>query len=331
MSIAVTGSVAVDHLATFPGLFSKQLVPDKLEHISLSFLVDQVDVHHGGVAANVAAGLARLGHRPLLVAAAGGDFAGYRALLEDIGVDTAGVLIRASALTAQFWCTTDRAQNQIASFHPGAMTAAKDIALADTLAPLERIELVVIAPNDPDAMARHTDDCRELGVPFAADPSQQLARLDGERVRRLVDGARYLFTNEYEHALLLRKTGWNEDDVHRRVGAWVTTLGANGARVDQAGRRPVTVSAVPPVEVADPTGAGDGFRAGFLAARGWGLPYADAARLGCAVATEVLETKGTLDYELDGARLLERITGAHGAEAASALAGRLTPALAVES
>ena len=111
MSIAVTGSVAVDHLATFPGLFSEQLVPGKLDQLSLSFLVEELDVRHGGVAANIAAGLARLGLRPLLVAAAGGDFDGYRARLEAAGVDTAGVLVRASAYTAQFWCTTDLAQN----------------------------------------------------------------------------------------------------------------------------------------------------------------------------------------------------------------------------
>ncbi|MEC3980517.1 carbohydrate kinase family protein [Amycolatopsis sp. H20-H5] len=328
MSIAVTGSVAVDHLATFPGLFTEQLVSGKLEQLSLSFLVDRLDVRHGGVAANIAAGLARLGHRPLLVAAAGRDFGGYRARLEETGVDTTTVLVCEDAYTAQFWCTTDQAQNQIASFHPGAMTSAREIDLERVLDRADPVELVVVGPNDPDAMRRHTGQCRELGVAFAADPSQQLALLGGEAIRQLVEGARYLFTNEYEHALLLQKTGWTDADVRGRVDAWITTLGAGGARVEQAARRPVEVPAVPPAEVVDPTGAGDGFRAGFLAARSWGLPYAASARLGCAVATKVLESKGPAEYQLDEAELLARITETYGERAAAPLAEGLTASLA---
>lgn len=236
MRTAVTGSVAIDHLATFPGSFGEQLIDGALDRISLSFLVNRLDVRYGGVAANITAGLGRLGQRPLLVAAAGHDFGEYRAWLEAAGVDTAGVLVDEEAHTARFWCTTDREQNQIASFHPGAMTSARRIELEHVLARAGRVDLVVIGPDDAEAMLRHTECCRGLDLAFAADPSQQLALLDGPAIRRLVDGARYLFTNEYEHALLLRKTGWGEADVRRRVGVWITTLGAAGVRIDVAGR-----------------------------------------------------------------------------------------------
>ncbi|MBN6038815.1 carbohydrate kinase family protein [Amycolatopsis sp. 195334CR] len=328
MRIVVTGSIAVDHLATFPGKFAEQLIPGQLDKISLSFLTDQLEVHYGGVAANIATGLGRLGQRPLLAGAAGKDFGAYREWLEREGVDTEAVLVSETEYTARFWCTTDTEQNQIASFHPGAMAAAAGISLRQLAARVPGIGVVVIGANAPDAMLAHTAECRELGLPFAADPSQQLALLDGADIRRLVDGARYLFTNEYEHALLLKKTGWSESRVLSAVGAWITTLGEAGARIDGAPGQSATVREVPATEVVDPTGAGDGFRAGFLAARNWGLPHAAAARLGCLVATCVLESKGTAEYRLDGPTLLERLAGAYGKAPAAQLTPHLATALA---
>ncbi|KAA2252842.1 carbohydrate kinase family protein [Solihabitans fulvus] len=327
MRIAVTGSIAVDHLATFAGRFAEQFVAGQLEHISLSFLVEHLDVHYGGVAANIAAGLGRLGQRPLLVGAAGRDFAEYRLWLEREDVDTEPVLVSAEEYTARFWCTTDLDQNQIASFYPGAMAAARDISLSRLVERVPDVGLVLVGANDPVAMVEHTEECRRLGKPFAADPSQQLALLDGPDIRRLVDGAHQLFTNEYEHALLLQKTGWTDAQALSRVGTWITTLGAGGARVDRTGEQPLTVPAVPTAEVVDPTGAGDGFRAGFLAARNWGLPHAAATRLGCLIATVVLETSGTAEYRLDGPALQNRLVGAYGKAAASQLTPHLMKAL----
>lgn len=326
MRIVVTGSIAVDHLTTFPGAFTDHLIADQLEHVSLSFLADGLDIHYGGVAANIAAGLGRLGHRPVLVAAVGQDFAAYRAWLEQDGVDTDSVLVRPDAYTARFWCTTDRAQNQIATFFPGAMSAARDIALAAVRDRVGDVDLVLVGANDPVAMVEHTAECRRLGLPFAADPSQQLATLAPEAVGELVEGARYLFTNEYERALLLHRTGWSAERVRSSVGTWITTLGENGAHIESADGAAVTVPAVPPERIVDPTGAGDGFRAGFLAALGWDLPFAAAARLGCMVATVVLEAAGTAEYHLDGARLLDRIAAAYGQAAADELAPRLAGA-----
>ncbi|MCQ4084224.1 carbohydrate kinase family protein [Streptomyces sp. RB6PN25] len=312
MRIAVTGSIATDHLMFFPGRFSEQLLADQLDRVSLSFLADRLEVRRGGVAANIAFGLGRLGQRPVLVGAAGVDFTEYERWLSGNGVDTASVYISRDHHTARFVCTTDADQNQIATFYAGAMSEARQIALAPVAERVGGLDLVVVSPNDPDAMLRHTDEARELGIPFAADPSQQLARLDGEQVRRLVDGARFLFTNEYESALLQERTGWTAQQVLARVGSWVTTRGADGVTIERDGEPSVTVPAVPTVKAEDPTGVGDAFRAGFLAGIAWSWTAERAAQLGCALATVVLESIGTQEYRLSAADLVARIDETHG-------------------
>ncbi|GGV17447.1 kinase [Streptomyces litmocidini] len=312
MRIAVTGSIATDHLMTFPGRFSEQLLADRLDRVSLSFLADNLEVRRGGVAANIAFGLGVLGLRPALVGAVGADFEPYRVWLKDHGVDTDSVRVSESLHTARFVCTTDRAQNQIATFYAGAMAEAREIDLREVAARTGRLELVLVSPDDPEAMLRHTRACRDLGIPFAADPSQQLARLDGEQVRELVDGARFLFTNEYETALLLERTGWPREEVLRRVGTWVTTHGEAGVRIRGEGREPLSVPAVEVPAVADPTGVGDAFRAGFLAGTLWGVPERCAAQLGCAVAATVLASVGTQEYRLHRDSLLDRIRTTYG-------------------
>ncbi|MFD9123793.1 carbohydrate kinase family protein [Kitasatospora sp. NPDC059571] len=324
MRIAVTGSIATDHLMVFPGRFADQLIADRLDKVSLSFLADDLVVRHGGVAANIAFGLGRLGLRPLLVGAVGRDFTEYRARLEEAGVDTAGVRVSDTRHTARFVCTTDADQNQIATFYAGAMAEAREIDLGTVRREAGGLDLVVVAPDDPEAMVRHTLDCRRSGTPFAADPSQQLARLDRDQVRRLVDGARYLFTNEYEAALLRDRTGWTERRILGRVGTWITTRGGDGVVIRRCGEQPLTVPAVPAAAPVDPTGVGDAFRAGFLAGTSWGWPLQRAAQLGCALATVVLESDGPQEYRPDAVDLLLRIDDAHG----SAAAREITPRLA---
>ncbi|MBT2443659.1 carbohydrate kinase family protein [Streptomyces sp. ISL-36] len=312
MRIAVTGSIATDHLMTFPGWFTEQLLADRLDRVSLSFLADNLEVRRGGVAANIAFGLGVLGLRPVLVGAVGSDFEPYRVWLKDHGVDTDSVRVSESLHTARFVCTTDRAQNQIATFYAGAMSEARAIDLRDVVARAGRLDLVLVSPDDPEAMLRHTRTCRELGIPFAADPSQQLARLGRDEVRELVDGARWLFTNEYETALLGEKSGWSEAEILRRVGSWVTTHGAAGVRIRGEGREPLAVPAVEVAGVVDPTGVGDAFRAGFLAGTAWGVPERCAAQLGCAVAATVLDYVGTQEYRLHREPLLDRIRTTYG-------------------
>ncbi|MGN9796390.1 carbohydrate kinase family protein [Streptomyces sp. OZ13] len=323
MRIAVTGSIATDHLMVFPGRFADQLIPDQLAHVSLSFLVDNLEVRRGGVAANVAFGLGSLGLTPLLVGAVGGDFAEYEVWLKEHGVDTGPVLVSTEHQTARFMCITDQDANQIASFYAGAMQEARDIDLWHLTTTGARPDLVLVCPNDPAAMLRHTAECRELGLPFAADPSQQLARLEGSEVRDLVDGARWLFTNEYEAALLLERTGWEHADVLAKVGAWITTLGGAGVRIDRAGHEPLTVPAVPDAPATDPTGVGDAFRAGFLAGTARGLDLTGAAHLGCVVAAEALGAVGSQSYHADRARLLATAERAYGPAAAALLAPAL--------
>jgi len=316
--IAVTGSIATDHLMTFPGRFAEQLLPEELAHLSVSFLVDDLDVRRGGVAANIAFGMGVLGLEPLLVGAVGSDFAEYRSWLERHGVDTAGVRVSELRHTARFVCTTDADHNQIASFYAGAMSEAREIELA----PLGKVDLVVVSPNDPAAMVRHTEECREHGLPFVADPSQQLSSLEPEQVRALVEGAEVLLTNAYESALTEHKTGWSADEVLGRVGVRVTTHGGDGTLVETAAET-VKVPVVPARTLADPTGGGDAFRAGFLAGRSWGLSLERSAQVGSLVATLCLETVGTQEWTLDRDDALERLTAAYGADAA----GEISPHL----
>jgi len=319
--IAVTGSIATDHLMTFPGKFTDQLIADKLDKVSLSFLVDDLAIRRGGVAANIAFGLGVLGLRPLLIGAVGADFAEYRNWLEHHGVSTAGVRESILRHTARFVCTTDADGNQIGSFYAGAMAEDAEIKIAPLAAEQGGIDLVLIGAGDPGAMVVHTAECRQAGLKFAADPSQQLARILGdEQVRSLVDGADYLFGNEYEEALIERKSGWGSAEILARVGVRITTLGAAGARIDQQGQPPITVPAVPDAKPADPTGSGDAFRSGFLAAVAWGLSLERAAQLGNLMAVHALESTGPQEYNLKPGLLTERFATAYGDAAAAEVA-----------
>ncbi|HEX6886652.1 MAG TPA: carbohydrate kinase family protein [Candidatus Nanopelagicales bacterium] len=316
MRIVVTGSIATDHLMTFPGRFADSIVLDKLDKISLSFLVDELEVRRGGVAANIAFGMGMLGLNPILVGAVGPDFADYRSWLQRHGVDTESVHVSQVRHTARFVCTTDEHANQIATFYAGAMQEARDIELGPIVERVGEVDLVLIGANDPEAMLRHTEECRYRRIPFAADPSQQLARMHGDEIRLLIDGAAYLFTNEYEAALTEQKTGWTADEVLERVGIRITTLGPNGVRIEQRGCEPIQVPTPKETHRADPTGVGDAFRAGFLAGLAWGVPLERCAQVGSLLATHVIESVGTQEYELARRAFLQRIGDAYGLAAA---------------
>ncbi|MBO0830378.1 MAG: carbohydrate kinase family protein [Actinobacteria bacterium] len=312
----VTGSVATDHLMHFPGRFADSLIGTHLDQVSLSFLVDHLVTRRGGVAANIAFGMGTLGLRPVLVAAVGSDFTDYRVWLEDHGVDCTALHVSATAGTARFTCTTDDDQCQIASFYPGAMSEASTIKLAPIVAS-GGIDLVLIGANDPAAMLAHTREVRELGIAFAADPSQQLPRLDRDECRALVDGAAYLFTNEYEWELLTRTTGWSDREVTGRVGLRVTTMGGKGCLLTVSDGTTIKIGAVPPTGIVDPTGVGDAFRAGFIAGISRGLALERAAQLGALAATLALETSGPQAWSLDSRTVVARIAEAYGDAAAS--------------
>ena len=320
MRIAVTGSIATDHLMTFPGRFGDQLIAEQLDRVSLSFLVDDLQIRRGGIAANICFGMGCLGLSPILVGAVGADFADYRSWLERHGVDCDSVHVSELHHTARFLCTTDLDHNQIASFYTGAMAEAREIELLPVAARVGELDLVMISPNDPDAMLRHTDECRRRGIDFAADPSQQLARMEGEQIRHLIDGARYLFCNDYEKALVEQKTGWPDEEVLARVDTRVTTLGPKGAMIERKGEPALHIPPAPELARADPTGVGDAFRAGFLAGLSWGLSLERCGQVGNLIATHVLEHVGCQEYELGRKVFLERFASAYGASAAAEVA-----------
>jgi adenosine kinase len=317
--IAISGSIASDHLMTFGGRFAEQLLPDQLDHLSVSFLVDDLEVRRGGVAANICFGLGILGLRPVLVGAVGADFGDYRAWLDAHGVDTSAVRVSESRHTARFVCTTDLEQNQIASFYPGAMSEARDI----DLGAIGQLDLVLIGPNDPTAMAVHTDHCRAHGIRFAADPSQQLTSLDDDAIRGLLDGADVLFGNAYEAALLERKTGSSADEVLAKVGTRVTTHGVDGIVIERAGEPAVQVGVVAATTIADPTGVGDAFRAGYLAGQSWGLSQERSGQVGALLATWCVETLGPQEYVVDPQAARERLTASYGDQAAAEICSHL--------
>ncbi|MFE0177020.1 carbohydrate kinase family protein [Streptomyces sp. NPDC059002] len=324
MRIAVTGSIATDHLMTFPGRFADQLVADQLHTVSLSFLVDALDVRRGGVAANITFGMGQLGTSPILVGAAGSDFDEYRAWLDRHGVDTSAVRISETLHTARFVCTTDADHNQIGSFYTGAMSEARLIELHAVAERVGGLDLVLIGADDPEAMLRHTEECRSRGIPFAADFSQQIARMEGEEIRILLEGATYLFSNEYEKGLIESKTGWTDAEILSKVGHRVTTLGSRGVRIEATGQDPIEVGVPEEEAKVEPTGVGDAFRAGFLSGLAWGVSHERAAQVGCMLATLVIETVGTQEYELQRSNFMDRFTKAYGHAAATEIRAHLS-------
>lgn len=321
--LLIAGSIATDHLMSFAGRFEDSLVVEQLHKLSVSFLVDDLEIRRGGVAPNMCFGLARLGLRPVLVGAAGEDFADYRSWLERHGVDCDHVRTSTEHHTARFVCTTDSTMAQFASFYPGAMAEARLIELEPIVAKVGEPAYVLIGADDPEGMRNHTEECRQRGYRFIADPSQQLAFGEGELIRDLVEGAAILFSNEYESHLIEQKTGWTSAEVLDRVGLQVTTLGADGVRIRRRGEDDVVVAAAAGVNAVEPTGVGDAFRAGYLAATAWGLGLERAAQVGCVLAAYVVETVGTQEYAFTPAQFLARLEQSYGADAAAEVAPHL--------
>ena len=290
MSIILTGSIAYDYLMSFPGYFKDHILPEHLESISLSFLVDEMVRRPGGVAANIAYTLGLLCEEPRLVATAGVDFGEYRPRLEDAGVDTSGVKIIENKFTASFFVNTDLSNAQIASFYAGAMADAGMISMDDL--GLTEQDVVVISPNAPDAMIKYAVECQALGVPYIFDPSQQIVRLDEQALTQGLTGAHALFVNEYEFNLLQKHTRLSADEILTQLSFAVITMADAGSRVYQNGVLLSDVPAFPPERILDPTGVGDAFRAGFLKGYVNGLDLVLCAQMGALAATYTLEEIG---------------------------------------
>jgi adenosine kinase len=287
MSIVVTGSIAFDYLMSFPGKFTEHFLPEHMSRVSLSFLVDTMDRRRGGCAPNIAYTLALLGERPRLMATAGQDFAEYRRWLESAGVDTALVKDVPDKFTASFFCSTDVDGNQIASFYIGAMANAGELSFRTA----GDCRLAIISPNDPEAMLQYAEECRVLRIPFIWDPGQQCARLSGDQLLAGLQGAAILICNDYEFELIRQKTGLGEEEILSEASALVVTRGEGGCVIHEPSGR-VSVSAVTPHRIVDPTGVGDAFRGGFMKGMALGAALEICAQLGSVAATYALEHLG---------------------------------------
>ena len=316
--IVVTGSIAYDYLMTFPGCFRDHILPERLDHISLSFLVDEMHKVRGGCAANIAYSLALLGERPYLMATAGCDGGEYRDWLARHGVDVAGMRLYDDCFTASFLVTTDRDGNQIATFYTGAMARARALSFRDFPTP-QQIEWTIISPNDPQAMARYAEECRALGIPFIYDPSQQVARVGGEELAAAARGARVLVVNEYEHGLFLKKTGLSEEGIFGLVETLIVTQGKEGSTivtVEDGRRVAYSIPAAPAANRLDPTGVGDAYRAGLLKGLHGGLPWPITGRIASLAAVYVLEHPGPQPHPYTREEFVHRYEEAFGPEPA---------------
>ena len=303
MEIVLTGSIAFDYLMKFPGYFQDHIIPDQLECLSLSFLVESMVRHPGGIAPNIAYNMALLGERPRLFATAGEDFAEYKDSLEKNGVDTSGIHLIEGEFTASFFANTDLVNSQIASFYPGAMAYAADLSLNDLGG--ERPELILISPNDPKAMTRYVSECQQLEIPYIYDPSQQIPRLTDKELRQGLEGSLALFVNKYEFEMVQRRTGLTPKDIQDHSHFTVVTLGEKGSVIYYEGEE-LEIPVVSPEEITDPTGVGDAFRGGFLAgyARAWDLKT--CGQMGSVAAAFCLEQEGPQGHSFTLAEFVSR-------------------------
>ena len=295
MNTLITGSVAYDYLMRFPGRFKDHLLPENLHHLSVSFLVDSMTRHWGGVGANIAYTMALLGDKPRLFATVGQDFGEYRTHLKAVGVNTDAVIVIDHVFTASFFANTDTDNNQIASFYTGAMEFARNYTIAETLDVLP--DYVVISPNDPVAMHQLCDECAKLDIPYMYDPSQQVPRLSGDELRFGIERCNALIVNDYEWGLIVSKTGMTREDVMRHAKVLVITQGKRGADIYADGHLYETpVFPVPDEDIIDPTGVGDAFRAGLLRGISEKWPWGVAGRAAALCAAYVLENVGTQEH-----------------------------------
>ena len=297
MKIVVTGSIAFDYLMSFPGKFTEHFLPEHMNRVSLSFLVDTMDKRRGGCAPNIAYTLALLGERPRLMAAAGEDFPEYRQWLEAAGVDTSLVVQIPGKFTASFFCSTDLENNQIASFYTGAMADSGQLSFRTA----GECGLAIVSPNDPGAMMQYAEECRTLGIAYIFDPGQQCTRMTGAELTDGIVGAHLVISNDYEFELIRQKTGFSEGDVLAQAKALVITRGEDGSSVYLSSGERVDVAAIPPHRIVDPTGVGDAYRGGLMKGMALRLPYQVCAQMGSVAAAYALEHLGgqSHSYTLD--------------------------------
>jgi len=289
MKIVVSGSIAYDYLMRFPGRFRDHLIAEKLDRISVSFLVENLTRQRGGSGANIAFNLAMLGERPILMGTVGMDFADYRDWLAQAGVDVSAIREIPGVFTASFFANTDVDNNQIGSFYTGAMAYSKGYKLSEAVQ--GKPDLVTVSPNDPTAMSELAEECYLANIPFLFDPSQQVIWLDADFLMHGTDRCTMLIVNEYEWEMIAKKTGLTRDKLVQDGKTLIVTHGGEGSHI-YAGGEHFVIPVFPVTTIADPTGVGDAYRAGLLKGLAWGFGWQLCGQLGALAAAYVLECVG---------------------------------------
>jgi adenosine kinase len=303
MDIIVSGSLAYDRIMNFPGYFSDHILPEKIHVLNIAFQVDGIKEKFGGTAGNIAYALMLMGQKPLISAAIGHDHAMYFGWLAQNGISTEQIRVVPDELTAGAYITTDRSDNQITGFNPGAMKFTSELDF-DRLAP--RDTLMIVSPGNLDDMVEYPRICRERGIDYIFDPGQSLPMLAPEPLVRAIEGSRILIVNDYELDLILSKTGLKKGKLLERTGAIITTLGELGSQVTTR-ESDIRIAAVRARQVQDPTGAGDSYRGGLISGLVRGMDLEAAARLGSVCASFAVECYGTQDYRFTPEEFQERL------------------------
>jgi adenosine kinase len=312
MTIVVTGSVAFDNIMNFPGFFKDHILPDKVHVLSVSFLLETMQRMRGGAAANIAYSLALLGESPQLLAAVGDDFEGYRRELEAAGVNTSAVQVVPGEFTASAFITTDKDDNQITGFYPGAMREAGAMLSVHDLE--ADPELVVVSPDDPAAMIRYPGECRDRGIPYVYSPGQQIVSLDAGQLMDGIKGAKCLIGNDYEMEMIASKVGYRASELTELAEIVITTMGEKGSKIVTAAEE-VEIPAVPVANVADPTGAGDAYVAGVARGIAKGQSPTTYGQVASLAAARAVEHYGTQAHAYSAAEFESQYRGHFGTSA----------------
>ena len=308
MATLICGSLAFDTITTFDGRFAEHILPDKVHILNISFLVPTMRREFGGCAGNIAYSLALLGGEPLILGALGADGQSYLDRLDALHIPRSHVGVLADSFTAQAHIITDRDNNQITSFHPGAMGRAHELPV-----PLDAgVDLAIVAPDGRTAMIDHAAQLAAADIPFVFDPGQGMPLFDGADLRDFITKAAWVTVNDYEAELLVERTGWSLEHIAAQVRGMVVTRGEQGCRVWSGSTAAIDIPGVPARDVTDPTGCGDAFRAGLLHGLSKGWTLADSARLGNVLGSEKIAVHGPQNHSITLQGALQRLQQVYG-------------------
>jgi adenosine kinase len=305
--ILISGSVAYDRVMSFGGKFQDHILPDKLDHLAVSFTVDTLTEGFGGTAGNIAYSLSLLGEKPTILSTVGNDFEKYAAYLKERGIDSASIAVAGDVPTAAGFMMADAQDNQIAAFYVGAMARAysKEI-------DIPKDAIAIIAAGNNEDMTGFARSYRSLGLNYLYDPGQQVIRLTPEELKEGIEGAGVLFANEYEFGVLTERTGWSKEEIASKVPTIIITLAEKGTRIIRSDTETL-IAATPVRNVVDPTGAGDAYRAGYIAGLVRNLAVETCVQIASAVGAYAVECKGTQNHSFTIAELSKRYSDAYGA------------------